>query len=99
MADLLAPSRCSRTGACRGLPVGYRRLTLTHATQVNNPGMDDQPPPELLTLIEAAEKLGVSWMTIYRRVHAGELPAVKVDGAWCIPREALRQILDGDGAG
>ncbi len=37
---------------------------------------------ELLTLSEAADRLGVHYMTVYRRVRLGMLAARKVDGQW-----------------
>lgn len=40
--------------------------------------------PALLTLHEAAERLGVHYMTVYRRVRLGVLPARKIDGAWWV---------------
>jgi MerR family transcriptional regulator, light-induced transcriptional regulator len=39
---------------------------------------------ELLTLHEAADRLGVHYMTVYRRVRLGMLPAHKVGGSWRI---------------
>jgi excisionase family DNA binding protein len=39
---------------------------------------------ELLTLHEAANRLGVHYMTAYRRVRLGMLPAQKVGGSWRI---------------
>ena len=38
----------------------------------------------LVTLHEAAERLGVHYMTVYRRVRLGMLPARKVGGSWWI---------------
>ena len=38
----------------------------------------------LLTLHEAADRLGVHYMTVYRRVRLGMLPARKVGGTWRI---------------
>ena len=38
----------------------------------------------LLTLHEAAERLGVHYMTVYRHVRLGMLPAHKVGGTWRI---------------
>ena len=38
----------------------------------------------LVTLHEAAERLGVHYMTAYRRVRMGTLPARKVGGTWWI---------------
>ena len=42
------------------------------------------PGDELLTLHEAANRLGVHYMTVYRRVRLGMLPAHKVGGSWRI---------------
>jgi MerR family transcriptional regulator, light-induced transcriptional regulator len=42
-----------------------------------------------LSLHEAADLLGVHYMTIYRRVRLGMLPARKVDGTWWIDRADL----------
>jgi MerR family transcriptional regulator, light-induced transcriptional regulator len=47
---------------------------------------DDTGP---LSLHEAAELLGVHYMTIYRRVRLGILPARKVGGTWSIDRADL----------
>jgi excisionase family DNA binding protein len=37
---------------------------------------------KFLTLHEAADRLGVHYMTVYRRVQLGMLPARKVGGTW-----------------
>jgi MerR family transcriptional regulator, light-induced transcriptional regulator len=37
-----------------------------------------------ITLRDAAVQLGVHYMTVYRRVRLGILPAVKVDGTWWV---------------
>ncbi|MBT8212248.1 MAG: B12-binding domain-containing protein [Acidimicrobiia bacterium] len=39
-------------------------------------------PPKTLTLHEAAESLGVHYMTVYRYVRLGMLPASKNGGSW-----------------
>ncbi len=41
-------------------------------------------PPGYLSLHEAAERLGVHYMTVYRYVRLGMLPATKVGGSWRI---------------
>ncbi len=51
-----------------------------------------------VTLQEAADLLGVHYMTAYRYVRLGMLAADKVDGAWRVPRSALDD-LRGGGAG
>jgi len=44
-----------------------------------------------LSLQEAADLLGVHYMTIYRRVRLGVLPARKVDGTWWVDRADLER--------
>lgn len=44
---------------------------------------------ELFPLDEAARRLGVHYMTAYRRVRVGRLPAVQHHGRWFVPAAAL----------
>jgi excisionase family DNA binding protein len=75
------------------------------------PAMDD-PPAGTLTLPQAAERLGVHYMTAYRYVRTGQLMATRRDGRWAVsagdlaafergrsspPRGGRRQTA-GDGA-
>ncbi|WP_124055307.1 helix-turn-helix domain-containing protein [Arcanobacterium ihumii] len=55
------------------------------------------PPsaPQFFTVAEVAEITRVSRMTVYRMVHAGELPAVRVGSSYRVPRSALDQLLAG----
>lgn len=48
---------------------------------------------ESVTLHEAAERLGVHYMTAYRYVRHGLLPAVKVAGSWQIEESAIEHLL------
>ena len=41
-------------------------------------------PARHLSLHEAADLLGVHYMTIYRRVRLGILPARKIGGTWMV---------------
>jgi len=45
--------------------------------------------PVYLTLNEAADRLGVHYMTVYRYVRLGMLPATKVGGSWRIDPDDL----------
>ena len=45
-----------------------------------------------LTLHEAAARLGVHYMTVYRRVRLGILPARKVDGTWWVDEADLDPV-------
>ena len=51
-----------------------------------------------LTLHEAAELLGVHYMTVYRSVRLGLLPAVKHGGVWQLKRADVEAYRDGTGA-
>ncbi len=42
-----------------------------------------------LTLTEAADELGVHYMTVYRYVRTGRLPATRVGGAWQVASDDL----------
>jgi excisionase family DNA binding protein len=51
------------------------------------------------TLQEAADELGVHYMTAYRYVRLGLLDAAKVGGAWQVTSSALGDFRDGSAAG
>lgn len=48
---------------------------------------------ELLTVDEVAEALRVSRMTVYRKVHSGELPSVHFGRSFRIPASAMEAYL------
>lgn len=45
-----------------------------------------------LTLHEVAERLGLHYMTVYRYVRLGMLPAIKVGGSWRVAAADLAQL-------
>ncbi len=51
-------------------------------------------PVNLLTVGEVSAALRVSPATIYRLIHAGKLPAVRVGRSLRVPTEAVRKLLD-----
>ena len=51
------------------------------------------PSPGTMTLQAAAEALGVHYMTAYRYVRLGLLPATKVAGAWEVPAVEVERML------
>jgi excisionase family DNA binding protein len=59
----------------------------------------DRPPEDaplggaFLTVAEVAALMRVSKMTVYRLVHAGDLPAVRVGRSFRVPEEAVRRYL------
>ena len=48
-----------------------------------------------LTVAEVAEMMRVSNMTVYRLVHSGELPAVRVGKSFRVPEKAVHEYLQG----
>ncbi|MGW4931872.1 helix-turn-helix domain-containing protein [Streptomyces sp. NPDC004166] len=59
------------------------------------PGTQGERPlneVQFLTVAEAASILRVSKMAVYRMVHGGELPAIRVARTFRIPEQAVRQM-------
>jgi excisionase family DNA binding protein len=46
-----------------------------------------------LTVAEVAAAMRVSKMTVYRLVHAGELPAARVGRSFRVPEDAVDEYL------
>lgn len=46
-----------------------------------------------LTVAEVASVMRVSKMTVYRLVHNGELPAVRVGRSFRVPEQAVHEYL------
>lgn len=57
----------------------------------------ESPPDEMrfLTVAEVARILRVSKMTVYRLVHSGELPAVRVGRSFRVSRRGVDDYLRG----
>jgi excisionase family DNA binding protein len=47
----------------------------------------------LMTVAEVARAMRVSKMTVYRLVHAGDLPAVRVGRSYRVNEDAVRDYL------
>jgi excisionase family DNA binding protein len=48
---------------------------------------------KFLTVAEVAALMRVSKMTVYRMVHAGELPAIRVGRSFRVPEQAVHDYL------
>jgi excisionase family DNA binding protein len=46
-----------------------------------------------LTVAEVAQVMRVSRMTVYRLVHSGELPAVRVGRSFRVPERTVHEYL------
>ena len=49
---------------------------------------------KFLTVAEVASMMRVSKMTVYRLVHAGTLPAIRVGRSFRVPEQAVHDYLD-----
>ncbi len=58
-------------------------------------GLVPTPIDPVLTLQQAADELGVHYMTAYRYVRLGQLDAHKVGGSWQVTRAALDELIAG----
>lgn len=50
--------------------------------------------PRFLTVREAARRLRVSPMSLYREIEAGKFPAVRIRSRLVVPSRALQEIED-----
>lgn len=57
----------------------------------NNSG--DMSQTQFLTIAEVAAKMRVSKMTVYRMVHSGELPALRVGRSFRVTEEDVNEYL------
>ncbi|MEN2745333.1 helix-turn-helix domain-containing protein [Sinomonas halotolerans] len=55
--------------------------------------MGDFSTSRFLTVAEVAEMMRVSKMTVYRLVHAGDMPAVRFGRSYRVPEAAVEQYL------
>ena len=53
----------------------------------------DMSEVRFLTVAEVAAVMRVSKMTVYRLVHSGELPAVRVGRSFRVPEDAVNEYL------
>ena len=74
-------------------PSGRDSASGKHAR--SNDAAPDQPPrAQFLTVAEVASLMRVSKMTVYRLVHNGELPAVRVGRSFRVHAKAVHDMLE-----
>ena len=56
--------------------------------------MVNEDKGKFLTVAEVAEIMRVSKMTVYRLVHAGEMPAVRVGRSFRVHESAVSEYLE-----
>ena len=52
------------------------------------------PAMRFLTVQEVADLMRVSTMTVYRMVHAGDMPAIRFGRSYCIPENAVSHLIE-----
>ncbi|WP_076466041.1 helix-turn-helix domain-containing protein [Actinomyces mediterranea] len=55
--------------------------------------MDQQAAPRFMTVSEVADIMRVSKMTVYRLIHSGEMPAIRVGKSFRVPEAAVGQLI------
>jgi excisionase family DNA binding protein len=53
-----------------------------------------QRAPSFYSVAEAASLFGMSEMTLYRAIHAGQFPAVRIRGRLIIPAKAIEAMIE-----
>jgi excisionase family DNA binding protein len=73
-------------------PVG---ITRKHVRKRRPMGAGERPLSEVkfLTVAEVAAVMRVSKMTVYRLVHSGELPAIRVGRSFRVPEQKVHDYL------
>jgi excisionase family DNA binding protein len=66
----------------------------TSGKNARNDAAPDQPRAQFLTVAEVASLMRVSKMTVYRLVHNGELPAVRVGRSFRVHAKAVHDLLE-----
>ena len=51
-------------------------------------------PPAFYSVAETARLFGMSEMTLYRAIHAGQFPAVRIRGRLIVPARAIEAMVD-----
>jgi excisionase family DNA binding protein len=51
--------------------------------------------PTFYDVRAVAEMFQMSRMTVYRAIHAGELPAVRIRGRWLVPAKVIDALVAG----
>ena len=55
--------------------------------------MEQQSAPRFMTVTEVADIMRVSKMTVYRLIHSGEMPAIRVGKSFRVPEAAVTQMF------
>ena len=90
IATTLTETR-ERYGSSAGKPKSARAGSW--CVMASPPTGDGISEVKFLTVAEVAAAMRVSKMTVYRLVHAGDLPAVRVGRSFRVPEDAVNEYL------
>ena len=73
-----------------------RRRVLEEGVIDRNSGAGERPLTDIdfLTVSEVAVLMGVTKLVVYRLVHSGELPSIRVGRSFRVPESAVLAYLD-----
>jgi excisionase family DNA binding protein len=91
MSHIRPYSHLSATRALTGGEAGGASDRKNRCTMATNSG--DNPESKFLTVAEVAAMMRVSKMTVYRLVHNGELPAVRVGRSFRVREDDVDEYL------
>jgi excisionase family DNA binding protein len=69
----------------------FRNGVVMQGSMVNK---ESAEPPRFYSVAQVAQMLGMSAMTVYRAIGAGEFPAVRVRGRLIVPARAVAEMVD-----
>lgn len=76
--------------ACRLVEPTYRVVSVeAMPEQLRDQRQGWAPLPDLISVTEAAERLGISRAAAHKRIAAGTLPARQVGNGWVVPASAV----------
>lgn len=62
--------------------------------EITEPAVSRVTSPRFLSVEAVAAVLGTSDVTLYRAIHGGEFPAIKIRGRYVIPAKILDEMED-----
>lgn len=63
---------------------------------IPNPDWIDPEHAHLMTLREVAKYLGLHYLTVYRLIQEGKIPAARLGGRWRFKKEILDRWIEND---
>lgn len=90
----VARGKAKLLGWMANLPLEQEADTPPASAPTGSPG-SERPLNEVrfLNVAEVASMLRVSKMTVYRLVHSGHLPAIRVGRSFRVPQQAVQEYL------